>query len=203
MLVLLPNSCTLHIRDNSKAFEDTANHWAKEAIAFVTARELFAGVSASLFKPDMPMERGMMVTVLYHLAGNPQGLADATFADVKSSDYFAQPVAWAEQHHIAQGTGEHLFEPYGHLTREELAVFTYQYVQYLGWETPVEGNAIREFNDADQISPWAREAMSFAIHADILRGKEGQKLAPQDLATRGEVAVVLEQLVRFLIENVG
>ncbi len=48
------------------------------------------------------MTRGMMVTTLYRLAGEPQVEGTATFQDVKSSAYYANAVAWAEANGIAR-----------------------------------------------------------------------------------------------------
>ncbi|MFQ8761720.1 MAG: S-layer homology domain-containing protein [Intestinimonas sp.] len=60
----LDGSCTLMVKDNSKTFSDVPdNYWGKDAIAFVTARELFNGISDDQFAPAAPMTRAMLVTV--------------------------------------------------------------------------------------------------------------------------------------------
>ena len=45
-------SATVKIVDNSKDFIDTRNHWAREEIDFVSARELVNGVSDTIYAPN-------------------------------------------------------------------------------------------------------------------------------------------------------
>ena len=74
------------------------------------------------------MTRGMMVTTLYRLAGEPQVEGTATFQDVKSSAYYANAVAWAEANGIAKGIDTGVFAPNAPVTREQAAAFAYRYV---------------------------------------------------------------------------
>ena len=60
---------TVKIVDNSKDFIDTREHWPRDQVNFVAARELFQGVGDNQFGVGRPMTRGMMNTVLARLAG--------------------------------------------------------------------------------------------------------------------------------------
>ena len=51
------------------------------------------------------------------------------------------------------------------------------------------------FDDADSISAWARDAVRWCVDNGILNGVGGNRMAPQDLAQRGQVAAML---MRFL-----
>lgn len=55
--------------DNSKDFIDTREHWSRDQVNFVAARELFQGVGDNQFGVGRPMTRGMVNTVLARLAG--------------------------------------------------------------------------------------------------------------------------------------
>ena len=60
---------TVKIVDNSKDFIDTREHWPRDQVNFVAARELFQGVGNNQFGVGRPMTRGMVNTVLARLAG--------------------------------------------------------------------------------------------------------------------------------------
>ena len=53
-------SATVKIVDNSKDFIDTRNHWAKDAIDFVSARGLVNGMSATIYAPNGSATRAQL-----------------------------------------------------------------------------------------------------------------------------------------------
>ncbi len=55
---------TVKIVDNSKDFIDTRNHWAKDAIDFVSARELVNGMNDSIYAPNNSTTRAQLWTIL-------------------------------------------------------------------------------------------------------------------------------------------
>ena len=82
---------------NVGAFYDESHletHWAYDAIRFVQGADIMEG-DARGFRPDWGMTRAEAVTVLYRMAGEPQGYPAAKFSDVKKNDWYAAAVAWA------------------------------------------------------------------------------------------------------------
>ncbi len=55
---------TVKIVDNSKDFIDTRNHWAKDAIDFVSARGLVNGMNDSIYAPNNSTTRAQLWTIL-------------------------------------------------------------------------------------------------------------------------------------------
>ena len=55
---------TVKIIDNSKGFIDTQDHWAKDAIDFVSARGLVNGMSATIYAPNNSTTRAQLWTIL-------------------------------------------------------------------------------------------------------------------------------------------
>ncbi len=118
-------------------FTDIANHWAKEDIAFVTQRGLFGGTAADKFSPNMPMTRGMFVTVLGRLANaDVSGLDSSKFADVKTGAYYAPYVEWANKNNIISGTSADKFSPNMPITREQMAAIIANYSKFAGVNPP-------------------------------------------------------------------
>lgn len=165
----------LKIIDNAKRFNDMANHWAKDAVEFASSRELFNGVGNDAFGPDRSMTRGMVGTVLARLAG-----ADTAGGET----WYAKGTVWAVENGISDGTA-----PEQPVTREQLAAMLYRYAG-----SPAVSGELG-FDDADSISAWARDAVRWCVDNGILNGVGGNRMTPQDLARRGQVAAML---MRFL-----
>lgn len=165
----------LKIIDNAKRFNDMADHWAKDAVEFASSRELFNGVGNDAFGPDRSMTRGMVSTVLARLAG-----ADTAGGET----WYAKGTAWAVENGISDGTA-----PEQPVTREQLAAMLYRYAG-----SPAVSGEL-SFDDADSISAWARDAVRWCVDNGILNGVGGNRMTPQDLARRGQVAAML---MRFL-----
>ena len=118
-------------------FTDIANHWAKDDIAFVTQRGLFGGTAADKFSPNMPMTRGMFVTVLGRLANaDVSGLDSSKFADVKTGTYYALYVEWANKNNIISGTASDKFSPNTPITRDQMAAIIANYSKFAGVNPP-------------------------------------------------------------------
>lgn len=165
----------LKIIDNAKRFNDMADHWAKDAVEFASSRELFNGVGNDAFGPDRSMTRGMVSTVLARLAG-----ADTAGGET----WYAKGTVWAVENGISDGTN-----PEQPVTREQLAAMLYRYAG-----SPAVSGELG-FVDADSISAWARDAVRWCVDNGILNGVGGNRMTPQDLAQRGQVAAML---MRFL-----
>lgn len=179
------------------AFTDIANHWGKDAICFVTERNLFAGTTATTFGPNVNMTRGMLVTVLYRLEGTPDVEEASPFTDVKADEYFADPIAWAAANGIVAGKDETTFAPYENVTREQMAAILMRYAAYKKYDVTAT-NDLTAFVDASSISEYALPAMQWAVGAGIISGRSTTVLAPSGHATRAEVASLLARFVELI-----
>ena len=178
----------------TSSFSDVDSHWAKDAISFVTKNGYFTGTSATEFSPDSAMTRGMLVTVLYRVAGKPAQTAASTFADVDSNAYYAPAVAWGNAQGIVAGVSDSSFSPDASVTREQLATIIYQYATSAGLDVSVKGD-LTNYSDTESISEWADDAIAYAVGAGIITGRDNQTIDPKGTATRAEVARVLQVFV--------
>ena len=167
---------TVKIVDNSKPFADTQNHWAKDEVSFVAARELFNGIGNNLFGVSGEMTRGMVNTVLARLAGaNTEG----------GAKWYDKGTEWARTNGISDGTN-----PTAPVTREQLAAMLYRFAG-----APAVSGALN-FNDANTVSEYARSALLWATQNGILNGVGGNLAAPAALAERAQVAAMLARYLR-------
>jgi uncharacterized repeat protein (TIGR02543 family) len=197
MLVSVDGSSTVKFLDKSMSFDDVDDSfWGKEAIDFATSHKLFKGMSKTEFGTNETMTRSMFVTVLHNLEGAPNG-GDISFDDVDEDSWYAKAVAWATKNDIVTGTG-HGFNPNGSVTREQVAVILNNYAKLIGVDTGIKGD-ISKFDDADEISDWALDAMNWIVGSELIKGKDKKNLDPKGIATRAEVAVIVQ---KFISQNI-
>lgn len=186
---------TVPIEKTDIAFTDVPEtHWAYSYIQNVVKQGLFTGISNNQFGPDMNVTRGMFVTVLYSNAGAPAA-QPSTFSDVAADAWYSKCVSWASEQGIVSGIGNNKFGPELSITREQLALILYQYAE--GTSPGTEAYVRMFYPDGKDIHDWALTAMSWAVNEGLISGKTGNRLAPQDTATRAEVAVIMQNFVNL------
>ena len=177
-------------------FTDVAsNHWALPAIRYVYSHAWMSGVSATQFAPETTLNRGMLVTVLYRMAGQPSA-KESDFADVPAGQWYSDAVAWAAKHNIVSGYGDGRFGPEDTITREQMAVILYRFAMEQGLDVSRKGT-LQEFTDHQKISPWALDAMAWAKGAGLISGRTAEQIAPGESATRAETAAILMRFCAF------
>lgn len=165
------------------------NDWFYGAVEYVYDNGLMNGVSEDEFAPQMKLTRAMMVSVLANLEGAASSDNNA-FSDVPDNAWYADAVNWAATVGVTNGFEDGTFRPNDSLTREQMAAMLYNYAAYKGYDLTAVGD-LSQFADADQISAWAEDVVSWAVGADILHGMGNDMLSPTGTATRAEVAAVL------------
>ena len=175
----------------SKRFVDVPeNAWYTDTVYQAVESGLFDGVSATAFAPEAAMTRGMLTTVLYRLHGATEAADDCTFSDVKSTDWFAPAVAWAQQNGIVDGIGGNRFAPNEPISRQDTLTILYRYAGLCGLDLSAEAD-LSVFSDRDQIGAWAQSAMAWAVGNSLIRGKTPDTLCPRDHIRRNEVATLM------------
>lgn len=179
------------VEDRGKYFYDIpAGHWTEDAVAFVTARELFNGVSETTFAPNRGMTRGMLAVVLHHLENDPYSFVDGSFQDVPTDSWAGEAIYWAAENGIVSGYGNGSFGINDQITREQLAVMLYRYAG-----SPKVTNTYLNFTDANQVGGYADSALRWAVDKGIVGGMGDGTLNPKGTATRAQVAAMLMRFV--------
>ena len=171
---------------DSDTFTDISSHWAREYILRATNEGLFNGTSETTFSPEAQMTDGMVITVLYRMAGQPD-VTVSTMPNVTPGMYYEKACAWGYANNIIGGYTA--FDPERNVTREELATMLYRYYSLTG--TPVAGADLSAYSDASSVSDWAQAGVAWANAAGIVNGTSETTLSPSNNATRAEVATML------------
>lgn len=200
MAALLGGSGTVKVVDRTKTFTDVSSKdWYTDAVAFAASHELFSGTSAEAFSPEEAMTRGMLVTVLHHLENDEAAKGTASFGDVKTNAWYADAVQWAASNKIVTGVSEGSFAPEQSVTREQLAVMLYHYAEAEELSMDESGD-IAKFTDGAKVSAYAKEAMQWAVGEGLISGKANSTLDPSGLATRAEVAAILQHFIGRVVK---
>ena len=159
------------------------NSWYADAADFVAQRGLMSGVGENLFGGSQNTTRAMLMTILARMDGQ-----DVT----GGATWYEKAMNWAKNNGVSDGT-----MPEVNITREQLATMLYSYAKLKGMDPIPNGMALSKFSDADSISTWASEAVSWAAYSGIISGRSNGTVDPQAGATRAEMAVMLQQFVKL------
>lgn len=173
--------------------------WFYKAVQYAYENGIMNGTSTTTFSPDYTTDRGMIVTVLHRMESTPSA-SGASFSDVSEGKYYADAVAWAEAHDIVNGYGNGIFGPEDPITREQMATILYRYAEYKGYDTAVEGS-LSAFSDADEVSTFAVEGMTWAIGSGLIKGIGDNLLDPQGSATRSQMATILMRFCNEIVPS--
>ena len=196
------------IKENpSTGFENpftdvSESDWFFNDVKFVYQNGLMNGTSATTFSPEGTTSRGMIVTILWRMAGSPDmedKIWGYPFADVDATAYYGTAVYWARLNGIAGGYDDATFGPNDPITREQMAAILYRYAQYKGYDVSAKAD-LNKFTDADEISNYALEALQWANAEGLINGKGDGVLDPKGQATRAEAAVILTRFNEVVAE---
>lgn len=172
-------------------FPDTAEHWGAEWIETAAERGLFKGYPDGSFRPDAEISRADYLLVLWRMSGEPESKSFVSFPDVSSDAYYAEAVAWAYEQGFVNGKGSG-FAPLDSLTRQEAMKILFAVSGgKSGMEAMLGGLYDQGFTDSDQIAPWAKPAMYWAVYNKIINGTSDTTLSPEGTATRAQLAKIL------------
>lgn len=173
----------------------TIHDWYRDAVNVVYERGLFVGTDETVFDPQVKLNRAMMMTVLFHLAGDPEQERDqatARFLDVKAGEWFEPFVRWAGEQGISAGFGDGTFRPLQTLTYREVVQFLYNFASsYLGLELSQRAD-LSGYEGVDILrrDGWGEDAMSWAVSAGIIT-----QLRPNEHPARGDVAAIMAAFI--------
>jgi len=102
--------------------------WFAPYVLQAVSSGLLNGVGNGEFAPNAATTRAMFVTVLWRLAGSPNGYNGGDFSDVANDSWYSQAIAWAAANGIVSGVGNGYFAPNTNITREQMGIILYRYI---------------------------------------------------------------------------
>ena len=161
---------TVKIVDNSKDFIDTRNHWAKDAIDFVSARGLVNGMNDSIYAPNASTTRAQLWTIL----------ARQNDADLNGGNtWYEKAQLWSKDKGVSDGAN-----PNGTIDRAQMVTMLWRAAGQ-----PTAGGTAN-FTDVPADSYYAN-AVSWAVEGGITAGVGGGRFDPAATCTRAQIATFL------------
>ncbi|MBQ7499467.1 MAG: S-layer homology domain-containing protein, partial [Clostridia bacterium] len=122
-----------------------------------------------------------------------------TFSDVKTGEWYTAAVEWAYSKGLTYGVGDGCFSPDTRVTREQLAVFLMAYAKLINCDVSQRAD-MENYNDKDDVSWWASEAIGWAIAGDMIHGVTDTRISPKSYATRAQTAVIIKAVTENIIK---
>ena len=174
------------------------NNWAYPGIAFCLMNGLMNGMGGGYFQPAGTTTRAQLVTILWRMMDEPKASSPAPFTDLKQ-DWYREAVAWAAENGITNGTSATTFSPDTPVTREQMVTIFYRMCRdYLEFDVS-PSVSLESFPDSASVSPWAQDAMQWAVAVKLISGvgdgKGNATLQPKGSATRAQIATVMLNFV--------
>ena len=161
--------------------------WFYTAVEYCYNNRIIMGATDTEFRPTKNITRGMIVTILWRMEGEPKVTGIADFPDV-TGQYYYNAVRWAAKNKIVSGYNNGKFGPNDNITREQLATILCNYAKYKGKNVNKTADTSK-YVDWYKVTGYARPSMNWAVSTGVVTGKyNGTKVDPQGTASRAEAA---------------
>ena len=168
-------NATVKIVDNSKGFIDIQDHWAEDAIDFVSARGLVNGMTATIYAPNNSTTRAQLWTILAR-----QNDADLTGGSI----WYEKAQNWAKDKGVSDGAN-----PNAAINRAQMVTMLWR---AMGQPAAASGAS---FADVPADSYYA-QAVAWAIENGITAGVGNGTFDPDAACTRGQIATFLYRYMK-------
>lgn len=198
MIILTLSATAVAFPAEAKTFADVPqSHWAYSVIDEASDDGIMNGKAAGVFAPNATLTRAEYATMLYNLAPESDVMklvhgstADNGLYDVDGNAWYADTVSWAVARGVFKNSGGS-FSPNRTITREEMAVATYEFLHKYCDGKFVLDSIYKGFTDDAAFSSSAnRDKVYILVNNGIIAGKSDGSFDPQGSLTRAEAAAM-------------
>ncbi|MHA6481862.1 RCC1 domain-containing protein [Paenibacillus sp. strain BS8-2] len=174
------------------SFSDIAGHWAETNIEEAAKLGITGGYPDGSFQPEAQITRAEFAVMLAN-ALKLEAIADSlAFTDWTSIGKWARTsVAANAEVGIIKGYEDGSFRPNASITRAELAVMIAR-----AYGSDYAENAKSDYADQSDIPQWAVGPIASIESVGIVQGRDGNRFAPNDTATRAEAVTMILRLLQ-------
>ncbi|GKU76762.1 NEAT domain-containing protein [Paenibacillus sp. L3-i20] len=172
-------------------FNDIEKHWAKSSIEQAASLNILSGYADGSFRPNDKITRGQFAVMISRALMLEGEDTDNVFADSSSTPNWAKAhIARVVAAGIMSGFEDETFRSGEQLTRVQLAIIVARAANL-----KLEDGAKIDFADAASIPVWAQKEVTAAAKAGLVTGKDNNKFAPNEVATRAEALTIILRLL--------
>jgi hypothetical protein len=182
------------VKFKAAAFTDIAGHWAKESIDKAAELGFVNGYEDGTFRPQGQVTRAEFAAMLARALGlKAEGSSLLTFTDLDRIPEWAVPYITASvSAGIVTGYEDNTFRSERNITRSEIAVMMIRSLK-LHTDASIQST----FADAGQIPEWAQASIAVAQQSGLISGRENNRFAPNDVATRAEAVHLILSMLEY------
>ncbi|WP_274654548.1 S-layer homology domain-containing protein [Paenibacillus humicola] len=162
-------------------------HWAYEPVSALRSTGIVTGYENNEFRPNQAVTRSEYIAMTVKALGLESDGKELEFAD--RSDIPAWSEAYwqaAVEAGIVKGYADGTLKPNRKVTRSEMtAIFV------RGMQEPLQNDNPLSFKDSSRIPSWAVPYVKTAAAKGLIHGTPDNRFAPQQYASRAEVASLL------------
>ena len=189
-----------------KNFNDTENHWAKEAIQFMAEKGIIEGYDDGNYLPNKQITRAEFAALIVRLLQfnhNSESL-DIPFEDINKDAWYYDVIKIAYELGLITGQSSNTFNPKATITREEMALVIIRAIEKTSKLEQISDleakEALLPFKDASGTSQWSEISFGKAVKLGLLNGRSDVDLVPKGQLTRAESAVILKRVYDNYLE---
>lgn len=169
-------------------FSDTDNYWAKDTIADFVAKGIISGYPDGTFRPNDPMQRKHVASILVKVFELESKSASVDFKDVPSNHPNHKAISNLQQAGVIHGA-DGLFRPNDTLTRGQMA-------KILVLASNFTPGGQKTFPDVPR-TYWAHDYIAALADLNIVGGSNGQ-FNPNGAVTRGQFVGMLDKALKIM-----
>lgn len=175
---------------HAQALSDVRGYWGEQYITTLVNRSIIGGFPDGTFRPNADITRAQFAAIAVKAFNLPVSGVSNNFTDVRSN-YWANPAITAVSNSgLVTGFPDGTFRPDDRITRAQAMVVL---AKALGNRFRPSGS-LDNYSDRQAIPDWANESITKAANAGVIVNFPDPRLiAPNRLATRGEVAGLIYQ----------
>ncbi len=193
---------------SAMAFDDMPSGAMGVAIENAVANGLLTGYDDNTVKPNDPITRAQMSAIIVRAFGATEK-AVSSFGDVADNAWYKESVEKAVYMGAFKGDDNGNFNPENNITFQEtytVLARVFQFVERINYEgvaiLPAKDDCLDAFADKDQIASWAVDYAKAVVDIGGYTGIDGL-LKPTESITRGEFAMIMDELVSLYIDKEG
>ena len=153
---------------------------------------ILKGREALKFYPHENVKREEFVKMIVLSLAEVAKESQINFKDADKNAWYYTYVSKAVGAGLAKGYSDDVFGIGNNITREDLCVMAYNAVKKE--DMPKEDIKL-SFDDADEISDYAKEAVAYLANNGVINGVDGMYFAPKAFATRAQAAKIIYMLL--------
>ena len=183
-------------------FKDVMNNsWYASAVQYVSCNNVILGYNDGNFGATDYLKRQDAVVILSRLSKSDLSVYGniSPFLDVPKNQYYTSAIVWGKTNGIVNGYMTGKFGVGDKVTREQFICFLYRYAKHAGIDTTTKIDRsyfAEKYIDFYSVSPYAVDAVCWALEKGIISGRTATTIAPGGYALRCEISQIFFNLYK-------